>query len=44
MLTMDELKQVIFSTNPNSAPGPDGFGGMFYQSCWNIIKFDLSGG
>ena len=33
MPTMDELKQVIFSTNPNSAPVPYGFGGMFYQSC-----------
>ena len=33
MPTMDELKQVIFSTNPNSAPVLDGFGGMFYQSC-----------
>ena len=40
MPTMDELKQVIFSTNPNKALGPNGFGGMFYQRCWDIIKFD----
>ncbi|XP_015068710.1 uncharacterized protein LOC107013272 [Solanum pennellii] len=41
MPTMDELKQVIFAMNPNSAPGPDGIGGKFYQACWNIIKNDL---
>ncbi|XP_019191194.1 PREDICTED: uncharacterized protein LOC109185694 [Ipomoea nil] len=27
--------------NANSAPGPDGFGGGFYQLCWDIIKEDL---
>ncbi|XP_049405105.1 uncharacterized protein LOC125868520 [Solanum stenotomum] len=41
MPTLEELKQVVFAMNPNSAPGPDGIGGKFYQACWNIIKKDL---
>ncbi|XP_071939796.1 uncharacterized protein [Coffea arabica] len=38
---MDELKGVIFALQPDSAPGPDGFGAGFYQACWDIIKSDL---
>lgn len=41
MPNMEELKQVVFSMSPNSAPGPDGIGGKFYQTCWHIIKEDL---
>ncbi|KAL8546960.1 hypothetical protein ACS0TY_006607 [Phlomoides rotata] len=26
---------------PSSSPGPDGFGGSFYQACWDIISFDV---
>ncbi|XP_059310157.1 uncharacterized protein LOC132061337 [Lycium ferocissimum] len=37
----DEVKVVIFSLNGESAPGPDGFIGIFYQSCWEIIKDDI---
>ncbi|XP_049364527.1 uncharacterized protein LOC125829333 [Solanum verrucosum] len=33
MPTQEELTQVVFSMNPNSAAGPDGFGGKFYQHC-----------
>jgi len=32
-----ETKKVIFNLNGNSAPGLDGFGGVFYHSCWDII-------
>ena len=32
-----EIKNVVFNLNGNSAPGPDGFGGVFYHSCWEII-------
>ncbi|XP_060182469.1 uncharacterized protein LOC132612163 [Lycium barbarum] len=37
----EEIKTAVFYLNPDSSPGPDGFGGAFYQSCWNIIKSDL---
>ncbi|KAG5585843.1 hypothetical protein H5410_046277 [Solanum commersonii] len=41
MPNLEELKKVIFSMNPNSAAGPDGMNGYFFQKCWNIIKHDL---
>ncbi|KAG5606087.1 hypothetical protein H5410_027579 [Solanum commersonii] len=39
--TIDELKKVVYSMNTNSAAGPDGMNGYFFQKCWNIIKIDL---
>ena len=39
--TMEELKSVVFSMSSESAPGPDGFGIGFYQSCWDVINEDL---
>ncbi|XP_071926970.1 uncharacterized protein [Coffea arabica] len=41
MPTTDEVREVVFSISPDSAPGPDGFGFGFYQACWDIIKEDL---
>ncbi|KAG5580329.1 hypothetical protein H5410_050956 [Solanum commersonii] len=41
MPNLEELKTVVFSMNPNSAAGPDGMNGYFFQKCWNIIKHDL---
>ncbi|XP_015160444.1 uncharacterized protein [Solanum tuberosum] len=38
---MEELRQVVFTMNRDSAAGPDGIGGKFYQACWIIIKQDL---
>jgi len=32
-----EIKNVVFNLNGNNASGPDGFGGVFYHSCWEII-------
>ena len=28
-----EITTVVFNLNGNRAPGPDGFGGVFYHSC-----------
>lgn len=39
--TLSELKELVFSMNPTSAAGPDGFNGKFYESCCDIIKADL---
>ena len=38
---MDEVRQVVFSINLDSASGPDGFCSKFYQYYWDIISNDL---
>ncbi|XP_019430032.1 PREDICTED: uncharacterized protein LOC109337507 [Lupinus angustifolius] len=37
----DEIRTAVFALNGDGAPGPDGYGGCFYQSFWNIIKHDV---
>ena len=29
----EEVKKVIFEAQPEKAPGPDGFKGLFYKTC-----------
>jgi len=45
MLTMlpshEEISNAVFALNKNSAPGPDGFGAIFFQTYWEIIKHDV---
>ncbi|KAL9661392.1 hypothetical protein QQ045_026216 [Rhodiola kirilowii] len=38
----EEIKRAISGMNASSAPGPDGFTGKFYLSCWDIVKEDLT--
>ncbi|CAH9105200.1 unnamed protein product [Cuscuta epithymum] len=40
-ITKDELKEAVFSLGKNSAPGIDGFDGVFYQCAYAIIEDDL---
>ncbi|KAL8514616.1 hypothetical protein ACS0TY_013630 [Phlomoides rotata] len=37
----DEIKCVVFDMEPSSSTGPDKFGGSFYQTCWDIISYDV---
>ncbi|XP_058752220.1 uncharacterized protein LOC131625373 [Vicia villosa] len=37
----DEVKKVVFNLSKDSAPGPDGFGGVFYHTYWSIIKHEV---
>ncbi|XP_026459855.1 uncharacterized protein LOC113360571 [Papaver somniferum] len=37
----EEIKAIVFDMDPESTPGPDGFSGIFYRSCWEIIQDDL---
>nr|XP_016475204.1 PREDICTED: uncharacterized protein LOC107796895 [Nicotiana tabacum] len=37
----EELKRAVMRLNGDSADGPDGFTGAFYQTCWEIIEEDV---
>ena len=36
-----EILHAIKQLPSDKAPGPDGFTGLFFKSCWNIIKQDV---
>ncbi|GAU50362.1 hypothetical protein TSUD_409350 [Trifolium subterraneum] len=36
-----EIKIAVFDMNGNGAPGPDRFGGHFYQQFWDIVAFNV---
>lgn len=40
-LDMDKVRHVVFSIDPDSVSGLDGFCSKFYQCCWDIINNDL---
>ena len=39
--SMAEVWAAIISSPTDKAPGPDGFTGQFYRSCWHIIQEDV---
>lgn len=39
--TEDEVRKVIMKYPKEKAPGPDGFIGLFFSSCWNVVKQDF---
>lgn len=36
-----EVRDTIVCLPSDKAPGPDGFTGRFYKTCWHLIKADL---
>jgi len=38
----EEVKEVVFALNNDSASGPDELSGHFFQTCWDIIKEDIT--
>nr|XP_016450378.1 PREDICTED: uncharacterized protein LOC107775192 [Nicotiana tabacum] len=43
MPSNEEVKRAVMGLNGDSAGGPDGFTGAFYQTCWEIIEEDVVG-
>jgi hypothetical protein len=39
--TLEEIKEVVFGSYADGAPGPDGLSFFFYQKYWDIIAHDL---
>ncbi|KAL2453242.1 Uncharacterized protein Adt_49258 [Abeliophyllum distichum] len=39
--TLAEVREAIFSIDPDSVAGPDGFSSHFFQECWDIISDDV---
>ncbi|XP_026417322.1 uncharacterized protein LOC113312800 [Papaver somniferum] len=37
----EEIKKAVFDLDPESSPGPDGFGGWFYKMAWDNISDDF---
>ncbi|WCJ18876.1 RNA-directed DNA polymerase (reverse transcriptase)-related family protein [Euphorbia peplus] len=37
IFTREEVKEAVFSMNPDKSPGPDGFNPGFYQRYWDIV-------
>lgn len=37
----EEVEKIVKGMPLDKAPGPDGFTGRFYASCWSIIQDDL---
>ncbi|CAK8561965.1 unnamed protein product [Lathyrus sativus] len=40
--SLDEISTAVFNLNKSSAFGPYGFGAVFFQTYWDIIKHDVS--
>jgi hypothetical protein len=40
-INVDEIKNVVMGMHSEKAPGPDGFIGIFYKCCFELIKDDL---
>jgi ribonuclease HI len=39
--SFDEVKQAVFNMDGSSSPGPDGFGGCFFQHFWDVVGPDV---
>lgn len=40
-VTDEEIKEALFDIDIDKAPGPDGYGSMFFKSSWSIVGKDF---
>ncbi|XP_027090153.2 uncharacterized protein [Coffea arabica] len=40
-ITEQEIRQAVFSMQPNKSPGPDGMPPYFFQKFWQTVKSDI---
>ena len=38
LVTTTEIREAAFSISGDSAPGPDGLTGFFFQQFWDLVK------
>ncbi|WMV49350.1 hypothetical protein MTR67_042735 [Solanum verrucosum] len=38
---LEEIKDAVFNMSASSAPGPDGYSGIFFHKCWDMIQYDI---
>ncbi|KAK4382235.1 hypothetical protein Sango_2891400 [Sesamum angolense] len=43
MPTLEEVREAVFSIDPDSVAGQDGFGAVFFHTCWEIVAEDVFG-
>lgn len=36
-----EIRKVVFDSNADAAPGPDGFGCSFFQTFWDVVRREV---
>ncbi|KAL2246212.1 UNVERIFIED_CONTAM: hypothetical protein Sindi_2889400 [Sesamum indicum] len=41
MPMMAKVREAVFCTEPESAARPDGFGAIFYHTCWDLVSEDV---
>lgn len=39
--TAEEVARIVWETQADRAPGPDGFSGAFYKAAWEVISPDV---
>lgn len=40
-VTRSEVKDAVWALDSDSAPGPDGFTGLFFKHCWETVGDDI---
>nr|XP_027103174.1 uncharacterized protein LOC113724473 [Coffea arabica] len=41
MVTPEKVRDAVFGLDSDSAAGPDGFSGLFFKHCWDIVATDI---